>query len=38
MTQNEELHFVQDTVVMMISDLSGKQDIGVVTNGELEQR
>jgi hypothetical protein len=38
MIQNEELRFVPDIAVMMISDLSGKQDIGVVTNGELEQR
>jgi hypothetical protein len=38
MTQNEEQRFVPDIAVMTISGLSGKQDIGVVTNGEQVRR
>ena len=38
MTQQEESHFVQDTVVIQTLALSGKQSIGVATNGVVVQR
>jgi hypothetical protein len=37
MILQEERVFVQDTIVQILA-LSGKQDIGVVINGEQEQR